>query len=354
MKHLLFIPIAIVLFLLAHSCSSGKAEDKNLNESDRKISPTPVSVTTTLAVNKTFYHEIICNGIIEAGRSARIGFETHGIIEELHISNGQIVQKGQLLARLNSDEQQMALQRARNTLLRAKVDMKDFLLGYSSNTDSASIPPQVMQTARIRTGFAEAELSVKELELRFEKTLIKSPFNGRVVDLKAKPHNPTNSYDYLCYIVDEQSLQVSFNVMESELEVATIGSEVLVFPFSNSTNQSFGTITETNRMVDKSGMVRVVASLKQTNSSIIQGMNVRVLVRKADHNKLVIPIEGLTRRQNRDVVFVLSDSLAYWQYVEIGARNTTEVIILDGLEQGDKVIVSGNATIGHEAWVKEE
>ena len=106
-------------------------------------------------------------------------------------------------------------------------------------------------------------------------------------------------------------------------------------------------------MVDKNGMVSVIANLTNGNQDIIPGMNVRVLVRKALPNQLVIPLDGLARRQNRDVVFVMRDSLAYWQYVTIGPRNTQEVVITEGLNQGDRAIVKGNATIGHEAWVRE-
>jgi len=154
--------------------------------------------------------------------------------------------------------------------------------------------------------------------------------------------------------VDEGSLQVAFNVLESELHMALEGVQVEVHPFSDKSVQVKGVITEINRRVDKNGMVGLVAKLMQSDIRIIPGMNVRVMVRKAEPNRLVIPVDGLTQRQNRDVVFVMHDSLAYWQYVDAGPRNTREVVIHEGLEEDDMVIVSGNATIGHEAWVKEE
>jgi multidrug efflux pump subunit AcrA (membrane-fusion protein) len=54
------------------------------------------------------------------------------------------------------------------------------------------------------------------------------------------------------------------------------------------------------------------------------------------------------------VVFTVKDSLAVWNYVQVGHRNSRQVEIIEGLKEGDRVIVSGNATIGHEAWVKVE
>ncbi|MDD4384074.1 MAG: efflux RND transporter periplasmic adaptor subunit [Bacteroidales bacterium] len=351
MKRLFTILPLGAFFILLASCSSGRADDEPSDNAERKGSPTPVMVTTTPATTKTFYHELLCNGVVEADRMAKITFEAQGIIELLPIANGQMVQKGQLLAQLNNKEQQMALEHAKNALQRAKVEMRHLMLGY---TDTSNLSAQILETARIKSGLSEAELSVKEQEYRLSKTSIYAPFAGRVVNLKAKPHNPTTSYEYFCQIVDEHSLQVSFSVLESELQMATEGAQLEVYPFSNPNIRIKGKITEVNRMVDKNGMVTVVAELKQADKNIIPGMNVRVLVRRALPNQLVIPVEGLARRQNRDVVFVMHDSLAYWQYVTIGPRNTTEVVITEGLKEGDKAIVTGNATIGHEAWVKEK
>jgi len=106
-------------------------------------------------------------------------------------------------------------------------------------------------------------------------------------------------------------------------------------------------------MVDNTGMVQMVAELSSPSPKLIPGMNLRVLVQKPIANALVIPIEALTVRQNRSVVFTMVDSLAIWNYVTPGLRNQHKVIITEGLQEGQLVIVSGNATIGHEAWVTE-
>ncbi|MFA5648867.1 MAG: efflux RND transporter periplasmic adaptor subunit [Bacteroidales bacterium] len=345
----LLLPLLGQLLWVA-SCSSGRADGEQSASTERKGSPSPVMVTTAPATTKTFYHELLCNGVVEADCMATIIFEAQGIIDLIPITNGQIVQKGQLLAQLNNREQQMALQHAQNALQRAKVEMKHLMLGYS---DTSNLSPQILETARIKSGLSEAELSVKEFEYRLSKTLLYAPFAGRVVNLKAKQYNPTSNYKYLCQIIDEQSLRVSFGVLESELQMATKGTQLEIYPFSNPNLKAKGKITEVNRMVDENGMVAITAEFTQANKNIIPGMNVRVLVRRAMPNQLVIPIEGLARRQNRDVVFVMHDSLAHWQYVTVGPRNTKEVVITEGLKEGDKAIITGNATIGHEAWVSE-
>lgn len=344
-----FFNYAIALVLV--SCGGNENSTEHNKKNSTKQVATPVSVTVTIAQQKTFNHELLCNGTLAAARSAKISFEQQGLIEKVYVHGGQLVESGQLLAEINNSDQQLALERAHNRLAVAKVEMQDFLLGYSSTTDTTNISPQVMYTARTRSGYNEALLSLREAELQLAKTQIKSPIAGTVVDIQAHENHPSSAYTYFCQVIDEQSLQVEFYVLETELQLATLGTSVEVYPFTNTSERCMATITEVNRLVDKNGMVKVVAKLKDNSDVFMVGMNVRALICRPQSNKLVIPIDALTRRQNRDVVFVAVDSMAVWKYVEIGPRNSTEVVIQSGLNAGDMVIVSGNATIGHEAWI---
>lgn len=352
-RKLPLIQLAILLFLvnLITSCQRTTAEG-DTSENGANLSPSPVYVTTVVATVKPFYNELLCNGKVEAGLSAIVPFEQPGMVREVMVYNGQEVSKGQILVKLDDTDQRLALQKAQNALNRARVEMADILLGYNSSGDTANIPLTVRTTAGIRSGLFDAQLQVNEAMISLSKTEIKSPISGRIVDLEVQPNNPSSAYNQVCRVVDETSLRVRFGVMETELEWAQLGSEVVVSPLSSPQVKVIGKIVEINRLVDKSGMVSVIASLPK-NSTLIPGMNVKLCIRNTISNALVLPVDAITRRQDRDVVFVMSDSLALWRYVSVGPRNTSEAVILDGVKPGERVIVSGNATIGHEAWVKE-
>lgn len=347
--------VQLALFLLIANlntfCKRTTAEGES-SEIGASLSPSPVYVTTVVATVKPFYNELWCNGRVEAGSTAQILFEQPGMVKEVLVRNGQEVSKGQVIVKLDDNEQRLALQKAQNALDRAKVEMADILLGYSSSGDTTNIPVAVKNTAGIRSGLYDAKLALNEALFRLSKTEIKSPISGRIVDMEVQSNNPTSAYKLVCKVIDESSLRVRFGIMETELEWAQPGAEVQVSPLSLPQVKVFGKIMEVNRLVDNSGMVSVVASIQQ-NPYLIPGMNVKLCIRKMISNALVLPVDAITRRQNRDVVFVMSDSLAIWRYVSVGDRNTTEAVILDGVKPGERVIVSGNATIGHEAWVKE-
>jgi len=128
---------------------------------------------------------------------------------------------------------------------------------------------------------------------------------------------------------------------------------VNIIPFISDGKEYTGRITKINPMVDENGMVKVRAELKN-GGKLLEGMNVKILIRKPVEDRLVVPKEALVIRQGRDVVFVREDSLAIWKYVTTEYENSDSFSISEGLEEGDKVIYRGNVNLAHETVVIEE
>jgi len=100
-------------------------------------------------------------------------------------------------------------------------------------------------------------------------------------------------------------------------------------------------------------MISVKAEFRN-NGRLIDGMNVRVVIRKPVPDRLVVPKEALVIRQGKDVIFVRQDSLAIWKYVTVEFENSKSISVKEGLEPGDLVIISGNVNLAHETTVREE
>ena len=80
-------------------------------------------------------------------------------------------------------------------------------------------------------------------------------------------------------------------------------------------------------------------------------MNVRVSIYRSLGKQLVVPKTAVVLRSGKKVVFTLSSGKAVWNYVQTGLENATHCTILEGLKEGDTVIVSGNINLAHEAPV---
>ncbi len=338
-------PIIIACLLMLTACREQPAA--NLDEMARRSSRSQaVLVETVLLEPGVFYHELVSNGKVYAREKVTVPFRTSGNIVELNIINGQYVRAGELIAKIEDFSQQTALERARQRVQRAEIDLMDIMLRGISESDTAR------KTLRVRSGLDEAETSLAEAEHNLSITRIYAPISGRIANLEAKLHNHSSTYRNLCTIINDDIMEVDFPVIESEYRFITKGMPVGIIPFSTDTMQITGTITEINPLVSDNGMIQVKASFRNSGR-LIEGMNVRILIRKPEPGRLVVPKESLVMRQGRDVIFIRQDSLAIWRYVDIEFENSTSLSIRDGLSAGDLIIVKGNINLAHETIVKE-
>lgn len=351
MRAILF-PIIGVAIIFVCSCKPKPAG--SLEEMARRAThPEAVIVKTVKAEKTTFYNELISNGKITSSKKAVVPFRVNGIIRELYIQNGQRVTEGQLLAVIEDFDYLTQLRRAQQNLEKARINFRDDILTNFSTDDTTRLSQSKIRIARIRSGLDEALTALSQAEYNFENTRIKAPVQGVVGGLEARQWNPSQNYKNLCTIIDDRNMEVEFPVTESEYLLLEKGMPVNIIPFVNDSIRISGTITQINPMVDESGMIRIKASFIN-NAGLIEGMNVRVLVRKPLPGRIVVPKEALVRRQGRDVIFTREDSLAIWKYVTIEAENSTSLAVKEGINPGDLVIVSGNINLAHETVVKEQ
>ncbi|HAD02944.1 MAG TPA: efflux RND transporter periplasmic adaptor subunit, partial [Porphyromonadaceae bacterium] len=153
-----------------------------------------------------------------------------------------------------------------------------------------------------------------------------------------------------CTVIDNQSLEADFTVLESELALIKLGDRVRVSPFSAPDAEVEGRISEINPLVNADGMVKVKAAVSG-GGKLFEGMNVRVRIQRLLGKKLVVPKEAVVLRSGKQVVFTLEKGKAMWNYVTTGLENVDSYTVEDGLKEGDVVIVSGNINLAHEAPV---
>ena len=298
-----------------------------------------------------FSHEIVSNGRLAAKEKVDVNFQTPGLISDIYVRNGQHVAKGQKIASLDSYKLQNQLAKDLNAVETARLEMQDVIIGQGYDPQCPEkVPHDVMELARLRSGLIQAELAVDATQREIEDATLVAPISGTVANLVTKPHNMSPASEPLCRIINESGMDVEFSVLESELPMIKSGDEVSVAPFSGGDARQ-GRVTEINPMVDENGMVKVWASVSGGNG-LIDGMNVRVSVKRAVGNALVVPKTAVVLRSGRPVVFTLNGNKAIWNYVATGLENLNEYTVTDGLEPGMTVITSGNLNLAHESPVK--
>ena len=352
MKKNILIYIMLTLFIM--SCKSEKKEENKFAKlkSTKSINRV-IEVKSAKVERKDFNMELLTNGKASVAKSAVLKFALKGEIDRVYVKNGDRVKKGDLLAKINTDNLSQEFERA-------SLDLKDKYLALGNEIisrgyklrDSASIPKKLFDIMKLKSGYSKAFLAYNNAKTNLKKSKIIAPFDGVVSDIKAKPYNNSSEYSEFCVLLDDKSIEISFNILETEILKVKINDNIEAFPFANKNTKFLGKISEINPRVDDKGMVRIKAKIDNCDGKIIDGMNMNVLVRRLLKDKMVVPKSAIIKRQNSDILFVVSNGEAIWKYVKVGEENSDEVIINEGVNIGDEVIISNNIALAHQTKIK--
>jgi RND family efflux transporter MFP subunit len=347
-------PIYLLLFSLLFACQEDeKNADKEALDSDQIKTENQIIVNTTVITNRVFQKQILANGIIEARHRSEMRFRQTDNIQKIAVKNGDVVQKNQLIAKLDQTnlrnivaQAQQELEAAETRLITEKANY-----GIGQKPDSL-ISANILYIIRNRSGVNEAEARLSNRKIMLEQSILQSPFYGRVANLNTKEGNFISSAEVFCTVLSHQELDVIFNVIESELPYLSMGQAVQVHPFGNSTTKYKGEIIEINPLVEKNGLVRIKAKIANPSLDLFDGMNMKVVIEQAIENVLVVPKEALVLRSNREVIFSLKQGKSNWNYVEVIDENTQSYAIREGVNVADTIIISNNMNLAHDARVQ--
>lgn len=345
--------IGFVLLLMT-GCSSEKGKEQTAADGKvvAKEKSSGIAEVETLDLEPSvFSHNIVSNGRIRAARSVDLFFRNPDLVSEVFVHNGQRVAAGQVLAKLDSYKLNSRLRQQQSALEQAKLEMQDVLIGQGYDpANLKAVPADVMRLARVKSGLESAEAALGETRRDIEEASLRAPFSGVVANVKARRHGMASSSDPVCRIIDNSSMEVEFPVLESELPLVKTGDKVEIAPFAGGESHS-GSVNRINPLVDENGHVTVSATVSGAGG-LVDGMNVRVKIERSVGERLVVPKSAVVLRNGRQVVFTFEDGKARWNYVTTGLENLDSYVIDEGLAAGQKVIVSGNVDLAHEAPVK--
>jgi RND family efflux transporter MFP subunit len=210
---------------------------------------------------------------------------------------------------------------------------------------------EVMAAAK---GLTQAEIDAKIAELELDRTKIRAPFAGIVSDIKVSPQENIAAGRELFTLVDISQIKVQARVLESEIGKMKVGYEASL-RFSAYPGKIFkGHVEAVSPIInpeDRTCAVHIAVDNPQ--EEIKPGMHAEVEI-AADiyKDRLLVPQESVLVRGGRKLVFIVDEGLAKWRYIEAGLENKDYAEVLDGVKEGEMVIVEGHFTLAHDACVQ--
>ena len=350
------------LFLAAGLVGCGQQSNANDGEDEESvvtILPTEeVEVRTETLRTQDFELEVVSNGRISAQQIAELRFvNTSGgnVPIQIFVQNGKHVEAGAAIAMIDTFQLSNSYQQAVNDLQRAHLELQNELIGQGfALADSAAIPADKFNLARIRSGYNNAINRHELAKYNLDNATLRSPIAGMVTNLFAKPFNPIDPSEPFCIIIAEGKPEVDFRILENELPLIKKGDKVKIQPYAMPDVVTTGSVVDINPNVDKDGMVRIKAHV-QPHAKIFNGMNVRIGVLRVYGKQWVVPKSAVVLRTGKKVVFTYKNGKASWNYIDTGLENSTHCIITcpqNTLQEGDEIIINGNEHLAHDSNVK--
>jgi RND family efflux transporter MFP subunit len=210
---------------------------------------------------------------------------------------------------------------------------------------------EVMAAAK---GLTQAEIDAKIAQMELERTKIRAPFAGIISGIKVSPQENISAGRELFTLVDISQIKVQARVLESEIGKMKVGYEAAL-RFSAYPGKTFkGHVEAVSPIINPEDRTCAVhIAVENPQEEIKPGMHAEVEI-AADiyKDRLLVPQEAVLVRGGRKLVFAVEEGLAKWRYIEVGLENKDYAEVLDGIKEGEMVIVEGHFTLAHDARVQ--
>lgn len=354
MRHL---SLLLAVAAIAASCGNKKGASPTDTQQQSTGSQPEAYVDTMHLHRQAFCRQTVCNGQLRARAKSRLAFAADGIVTRIYVAEGQRVARGAVVATLDRRDKMREVERAEREVERARVALADKLISLGYDATMKGVPADVMRRAEVTSGYSTARYALQSARAALDDCTLRAPFAGRIADVVGREYQRN---DVICTLIDDAQMEVEFKVLEAELPRIKTGQAVTVSPFADDREQCRGTVTHINPTVDSQGMVRVTARIDNTGTrgTLIDGMNVRIVLEQRVGGMFVVPKEAVVERDGWHVVFMYRDGRAVWTYVDILHSNMRSYAIAGCarkatvIGEGDAVITSGNLNLADDTAVK--
>jgi RND family efflux transporter MFP subunit len=295
-------------------------------------------------------------GRVDAGEKLLVSFRIPGRIVELPVRKGETIGKGQLIARLDPRDYEIAVEEAKATYQRAEADFQRYNRLYETD----AVPLADLDQRRSERDVAKARLEEAENNLGY--TELRAPFAGMIGNRYVENHMDVQAQEEIVDLNDTTTVEVKINAAENVVAVMKQFADELDFKvyaeFDAAPGRRFElALKEIAARADpQTQTFQVVFTMPQPGSiALLPGMTalVRLVANLKPGARIDMPISVpaiavKTSPAGDKIVWVVNtdDMTVHTRKVTVGSmRGTAAIEILDGLEGGERVVIAGLAQL---------
>ncbi len=316
-----------------------------------------VPVTVQPVSRGTIESFVSTTGSLRASRAADILVEVRGDLFYVEDSSGRKpvegtrVEAGQQIARIESEEyinnirlqsRQLGLQNARNNLAEKQALFEEGLAVQSE-----------VQAAQKTV--ADGEADIADARIQLEKMKVLAPLSGYLTGLADTTEDTIVAQNTVIgQVVEYAQVITDLKIPNSQMPNIDRGQEVRITNYAFRDQTFVGRVSVMDPALDPATRTfRIEVTIDNPGLVLRPGMFIKadiVVEQRADI--IIIPRELVLSRQNRSLVFVEEEGRAQQRFIELGLTDDLMVEVVDGLEEGERLITSNFETLRSRTQVR--
>ncbi|MEP6966798.1 MAG: MdtA/MuxA family multidrug efflux RND transporter periplasmic adaptor subunit, partial [Pseudomonadota bacterium] len=317
-----------------------------------------VTVGVAKAVLGSVPIELSALGTVTPLATVNVNARVAGMLDTVAFREGQLVRRGQLLARIDPRPFQVVVQQAQGQLLRdqallrnAKLDLTRFqTLKAQDSIAGQQVDTQAALVKQDEATVSADQAAVASAQLNLSFTRIASPVSGRVGLRQIDPGNQitANAATPIAVVTQIDPITVVFSLPQGDIPSVErqggSGLAVTAYDRTGGTALARGTLATLDNVIDATtGTVKAKARFANGGGALFpnQFVNVVMLVDTLS-NQVIVPTTATRHGPAGDFVWVLqADRTVKARPVKVGAGTAETVSIASGLNAGETVITEG-------------
>ncbi|TPK16060.1 efflux RND transporter periplasmic adaptor subunit [Mesorhizobium sp. B2-3-14] len=306
-----------------------------------------VNVVALPAGTATINDRLQAIGTGRANASVTVNPYSSGRLAELLVESGTHVDKGRIIATLDSETEIIAQDRAKLALqdAQSKLDRVKSLRASNAATPVAVADAEVV--------LAGAKLALQDAELALQRRSILAPITGTVGILPISAGNYVTNQSAIATLDDRSSILVDFQVPERFAAAVKVGAQLTATPIANPSNAYTGTVSAIDNHIDeKSRTLLVKATIANPADSLRAGMSFSITMKFPGETYPAVSPLAILWGSDGAYVWQVEDGKARRVPVRIIQRNTETVLIDAEIDSGDMVVTEGTQSVSEGGEVR--
>ncbi len=303
-----------------------------------EVRPIKVKVQTMNQQTHAYTHQYV--GRIEGASSVALSAQTAGQVTAVYVSLGDHVKTGDRLCSMDDTRARNALQVAQSTLKQAQDGVRRAEQVYAAG----GVTEQKM--VELRSQLEQARSMVEISRKSLNDCVLRAPTDGVVGECKVKRGQIVAPGLTLITLVDMAGYNVTFDVAEADIAAIAPGDSGSVVINAIGSDTLSICVTEKNLLANTLAHTYTVKAMltnipEKYQQQLLPSMVSKVWLKSQSVSGFFVPSECVQTTASGKHLWLVIDGKAQHRDIEIGQYVSGGVVVTQGLQTGDQVVIEG-------------